>query len=131
MKFAERIYNFLDGFNIFQEALVCLLTGDNYFWNVINTGWYEMYIYPYDDMYTPILSKERQLRLDQKLERIVLSPEDFDSLLERINSPPKLDIRIKKVMSRVAPWDDVDDFPKPNDALIEAKRLHELNVESK
>ena len=32
----------------------------------INNGWYEMYIYDFDDCYNPTISKERQLRLGQK-----------------------------------------------------------------
>jgi hypothetical protein len=35
------------------------------FWEEINNGWYDMYIYPYDDWYHPHLSKERKLRLNQ------------------------------------------------------------------
>lgn len=36
------------------------------FWIEINFGWYAMYIWPYDDLYQPKLSKERQLRLNDK-----------------------------------------------------------------
>ncbi len=35
------------------------------FFEEINIGYYEMYIYPYDDMYNPTISKERKLRLNQ------------------------------------------------------------------
>ena len=35
------------------------------FWEEINSGWYREYIYPYDDWYNAIISKERGLRLDQ------------------------------------------------------------------
>jgi hypothetical protein len=35
------------------------------FWEEINSGWYDMYIYPYDDLYHPYLSDERKLRLNQ------------------------------------------------------------------
>lgn len=35
------------------------------FWEELNIGWYQEYIYPYDDIYNFTLSKERQLRLDQ------------------------------------------------------------------
>ena len=33
------------------------------FWEDINLGWYEMYIYPFDDLYVPKISNERKLRL--------------------------------------------------------------------
>jgi len=36
------------------------------FFYEINNGWYEMYIYDFDDCYSPTISKERQLRLGQK-----------------------------------------------------------------
>jgi len=36
------------------------------FFYEINNGWYEMYIYDFDDCYSPKISKERQLRLGQK-----------------------------------------------------------------
>lgn len=36
------------------------------FFEEINCGWYQMYIYDYDDWYNPTISKERQLRLGQK-----------------------------------------------------------------
>ena len=35
----------------------------------ICSGWYEMYIYDFDDCYNPTISKERQLRLGQKSPR--------------------------------------------------------------
>jgi hypothetical protein len=35
------------------------------FWEEINNGWYQMYIYPYDDWYNPYISPERKLRLSQ------------------------------------------------------------------
>jgi hypothetical protein len=33
------------------------------FWEEINCGWYQMYIYPYDDWYNPTISKERKFRI--------------------------------------------------------------------
>jgi hypothetical protein len=98
----------IDGFEIFAEAFNCLLKEDDYFWNLINTGWYDEYIYPYDDNYFPSLSKERQLRLSQKVETIILSAEDFDCLMEKINSPPDPETveKLKKFMNRKSPWED-------------------------
>ena len=39
------------------------------FFEEISIGWYEMYIYDFDDCYNPTISKERQLRLGQKSPR--------------------------------------------------------------
>ena len=43
-----------------------------------------------------------------KPEKIILSAEAFDELVERINQPPDPAVveRIKELMSRKAPWDD-------------------------
>ena len=38
---------------------------DRDFWEELNIGWYQEYIFPYDDWYNAIISKERQLRLNQ------------------------------------------------------------------
>jgi len=35
------------------------------FFEELNCGWYQMYIYPYDDSYHPTISKERKLFLGQ------------------------------------------------------------------
>lgn len=35
------------------------------FFEELNCGWYQMYIYPYDDWYHPTISKERKLFLGQ------------------------------------------------------------------
>ena len=56
-----------DGFDNFQYALYCY-NCEEYceFWEGLSWGWYEMYIYDFDDCYNPTISKERQLRLGQK-----------------------------------------------------------------
>ena len=33
------------------------------FFEELNNGWYQMYIYPYDDWYHPTISTERKMRL--------------------------------------------------------------------
>lgn len=45
-----------------------------------------------------------------KPEKIYLSQKDYDSLLERLNSPPdpKQIESLKKIMSRVPPWEKND-----------------------
>jgi hypothetical protein len=105
MKYFNYIENFLQGFQIFSEAYTLYLENDSYFWEVISNGWYNEYIYPYDDLYIPTISKERKLRLSQEPYKIILSQEDFDKFMEIL-----------------------DNSPKPNDALIEAMKLHKLNV---
>ena len=35
------------------------------FFEELNYGWYEMYIDPYEDWYTPTISPERKLRLGE------------------------------------------------------------------
>ena len=36
------------------------------FWEELNSGWMNTYIYPYDDLYHPTLSDERKLRLGRR-----------------------------------------------------------------
>jgi hypothetical protein len=63
--------NFRGGFSSFNYAIRYRFEyyewwdfeGD--FWEEINSGWMRHYIYPYDDIYNPTISKARQLRLDQ------------------------------------------------------------------
>ena len=35
------------------------------FFEEINSGWYQMYIYPYDDWYMPTISQQRKSLLSQ------------------------------------------------------------------
>ena len=39
-------------------------------------------------------------------ERVVLSPENFARLLQRLSAPGRYDPRIARVLMRRAPWDD-------------------------
>jgi hypothetical protein len=59
--------DFLDGFHCICSALDSYNAGDKWgygeFWEDINVGWFDMYIYPYDDLYHPHLSDERVLRI--------------------------------------------------------------------
>ena len=55
---------FLEGFEDFLYALDCY--GTDEFWEATSSGWYDDYIYPYDDVfYGHIPSPERKLRLGQ------------------------------------------------------------------
>ena len=78
----------------------------------LSIGWFQEYIYPYDDPYNLTISPERKLRLAQEPERIIVSAEAYDELVRRINEPPDPAVveRIKEIMNRKAPWDDEDEI---------------------
>jgi hypothetical protein len=102
---------FLEGFHDFLYAWDCYIAGDEYsydeFWEALSSGWYDDYIYPYDDVfYGHIPSPERKLRLGQKPPVVYVSEEAYDKLVEAINKPPEYDKKIARVLSRKAPWDD-------------------------
>lgn len=80
---------------------------DRDFWEEINIGWYQEYIFKYDDYYVLTISKERKLRLAQKPPTIYLSPDDFDSLCKKLEEPPDpVSLkRIEKILKTPAPWD--------------------------
>ena len=80
---------------------------DRDFWEEINIGWYQEYIFKYDEWYYPIISKERQLRLAQKPPTIYLSEKDFNSLVDRLNEPPNPVSmkKIEKILKTPAPWE--------------------------
>ena len=68
MRFRESKWeDFLDGFHYICSALESYNVGHEWgygeFWETINAGWYNMYIFPYDDWYHPNLSNERKLRI--------------------------------------------------------------------
>ena len=117
MRFKEptKLELFLDGFRNVLYILDCYDDGDEWgygeFWESLSIGWMQQYIYDYDDPYNLTISPERRLRLGQEPERIILSAEAFDELVERINQPqdPAVVERIKELMKRKAPWDDNDE----------------------
>lgn len=39
-------------------------------------------------------------------EKIILSKENFDALVEKLNEPPQYNERIARVLSRKAPWEE-------------------------
>jgi hypothetical protein len=68
MRFRESKWEeFLEGFHYICSALDAYNAGEKWgyweFWETINAGWYNMYIFPYDDWYTPKVSQERKLRI--------------------------------------------------------------------
>jgi hypothetical protein len=104
--------DFLDGFRNVLYILDCYDDGDEWgygeFWESLSIGWFQEYIYPYDDPYNLTISPERRLRLAQQLPKIIVSEEAYDELVRRINEPqdPAVVKRIKELMNRKAPWDD-------------------------
>jgi len=60
---------FVEGFRNIHYILDCYETVEHFpddFWEALSWGYYQEYIFPYDDCYNPTISKERQLRLGQK-----------------------------------------------------------------
>ncbi len=100
--------DFLDGFRNVLYILDCYDDGDEWgygeFWESLSIGWMQEYIYPYDDPYNLTISPERKLRLGQEPEKILLSAEDFDKLVEMIESPPKPSQGLIDLMNRKSPW---------------------------
>jgi hypothetical protein len=75
------------------------------FFEELNLGWYQMYIYPYDDLYLPTISEERRTRLNQQPYTFYVSQEDYDALLDAINNPPELSPSLLELFQRKLPWD--------------------------
>ena len=74
----------------------------NEFWMSINSGWLDInYKWEFEKFWGK----------GAEPERVILSPEDYDALVERLNEPPDPAIveRFKEIMNRKAPWDDNDD----------------------
>jgi len=100
---------FLDGFRNILYIIDCYNDGDEWgydeFWESLSIGWFQEYIYPYDDPYNLTISPERKLRLAQELPTFYVSPEAYDKLVEAINSPPKPSQGLIDLMNRKAPWE--------------------------
>jgi hypothetical protein len=65
------LQRFLDGFGSIEVAIYFRFDyNDNLdrcaFFEELNWGWYEMYIYPMDDMYIPTKSNIRRFWLEEK-----------------------------------------------------------------
>ena len=105
--------DFLDGFHNILCIIDCYNDGDEWgygeFWESLSIGWYQEYIYDYDDAYNITISPERKLRLDQKPPVIYVSEEAYDALIEAINKPPEYNENLAKLLSRKAPWDEEND----------------------
>ena len=101
---------FLDGFSNILCIIDCYNDGDEWgydeFWESLSIGWFQEYIYPYDDPYNLTISPERKLRLAQELPTFYVSPEAYDKLIEAINSPSKPSQGLIDLMNRKAPWEE-------------------------
>jgi len=101
---------FLDGFRNILYILDCYNDGDEWgygeFWESLSIGWFQEYIYPYDDPYHLKISPERKLRLAEELPKFLVSEEEYDELVQRINEPPKFNQKLYDLMSKKAPWEE-------------------------
>lgn len=88
-------------FNMYEDNIDRLA-----FFEEINNGWYHMYIYPYDDMYMPIISAERKIRLSEQPYTYYVSQQDYDILVKSLEEPPKPSQGLIDLMNRKTPWDD-------------------------
>jgi len=70
------------------------------FWHSLNGGWEHMeYVYKFEEFWGK----------GAKAEKIILSPENFDALVEKLNEPPQYNEKIARVLQRKAPWDEEND----------------------
>jgi hypothetical protein len=78
------------------------------FFEEINCGWYQMYIYPYDDLYVPIISEERKLRLDQHPITFYVTEQDYDAIINAIDNPQPISPQLKQLLEKQPPWETND-----------------------
>jgi hypothetical protein len=68
------------------------------FWINLNHGWDHMdYVWRFEEYWG---------KGSYPPERIIVSKEAYDALVERINEPPKYDEKIAKILKRIPPWDE-------------------------
>ena len=68
------------------------------FWSSLSGGWLDMnYQWEFEKFWGK----------GAKAEKIILSPEDYDALVERLNEPPdpKAIERLTEILRKPAPWD--------------------------
>lgn len=76
------------------------------FFEELNSGWYQMYIYPYDDPYYPTISKEREQRLGFPQQYMFyVSEVDYDYIMSEIENPDPPSDALRKLFERKLPWD--------------------------
>ena len=68
------------------------------FWHSLNHGWEHMeYVYKFEEFWG---------KGSYPPEKIVLSKEGFDALVEKLNEPPKFDEKVARVLMKKAPWEE-------------------------
>ena len=68
------------------------------FWHSLNGGWEHMeYVYKFEEYWG---------KGSYPPEKIILSKENFDSLVDKLNEPPQYNKNIARVLQRKAPWDE-------------------------
>ena len=68
------------------------------FWHSLNSGYLDMnYKWEFENFWG---------KGSYPPENIILSKENFDALVEKLNEPPKFNEKIARVLQRKAPWDD-------------------------
>ena len=79
------------------------------FFEELNYGWYQMYIYPYDDMYIPSISEERKNRLGGFPQQYTfyVSEVDYDYIMDKIENPDPPSDALRKLFERKLPWDSL------------------------
>lgn len=68
------------------------------FWHSLNSGYLDMnYKWEFENFWG---------KGSYPPEKIILSKENFDALVEKLNEPPQYNERIARVLTKKAPWDD-------------------------
>ena len=68
------------------------------FWHSISSGWEHMeYVYRFEEVWG---------KGSYPPEKIILSKEGFDALVEKLNEPPKFDEKVARVLMKKAPWEE-------------------------
>ena len=68
------------------------------FWHSLNHGWEHIeYVYKFEEFWG---------KGSYPPEKIIVSKENFDALVDKLNEPPQYNENIARVLQRKAPWDD-------------------------
>lgn len=67
------------------------------FWSSLNHGWHHMeYVNEFEKFWG---------KGSYPPEKIILSKEGFDALVEKLNEPPKFDEKVARVLMKKSPWE--------------------------
>ena len=68
------------------------------FWHSLNSGFMDMnYKWEFEKFWG---------KGSYPPEKMIVSPEDYDALVEKLNEPPQYNENLAKLLQRKAPWDD-------------------------